>query len=92
MSEFLTRQQQEIICSIEKRIVELKEVKQSLIKTQKDYECAVLERDMLRKQNDRLLQKLKIAGEIICRKCELNKKLDCCEDCEWHGIRDWKLD
>lgn len=90
----LDKQQQEIIQSIEQRIIELKEVKQLLIKTQKDFECAAIERDMLRKQNDRLMVSLKSLANENCERCGKykNAHLGSCDGCKWKDVKNWEVD
>lgn len=87
-------EQQEIIREIEDRITELKSIKQSLIKLQKDYECAVLERDMVRKQNDRLLTSLKDCANELCQKCGKykNDHLGACDHCKWKDVKFWEVE
>ena len=89
----LSKEQKEIIESIEERITELKNIKQSLIKCQKDYECACMERDMLRKQNDRLLTSMKDCVNELCIKCGRfpNNHLGACDACKWKDVKDWDL-
>ena len=86
----LSREQQDIIRNIEERIAELKEVKQLLLKCRKDYECAAMERDSLRKQNDRLLHMIKECCTELCKKCGKTPQL-CCY-CKWNGIDEWNVD
>ena len=90
----MDKQQQEIIRQIEERIEELKTIKQSLVKCQKDYECAVMERDLVRKQNERLLFSLKDCANELCIKCgkHRNSHLGSCDDCKWKSVKDWELD
>lgn len=90
----MDKQQQEIIRSIEEKIAELKEIKQLLVKCQRDFECASLERDMLRKQNDRLLVSLKECASELCQKCskKKNSMLGACINCKWQNVRDWEVD
>ena len=89
------KQMQEVLRMVEERIEELKNVKQSLIKCQKDYECAAMERDALRRSNDRLLHIIKNLAKENCEKCEKarvkGESLACC-NCKWSDINEWKVD
>ena len=89
------KQMQEVLRVVEERIEELKNVKQSLIKCQKDYECAAMERDALRRSNDRLLRIIKNLAEENCNNCvkakEKGTSLACC-NCKWSDINEWKVD
>lgn len=86
-------QQQEIIRRVEERIIELKSIKQSLLKCQKDFECAALERDMLRKQNDSLLVSLRDCAKELCKQCgkHVNDHLGSCDSCKWKNVKEWDL-
>lgn len=85
------KQMQEVLRMVEDRIDELKQVKQSLIKCQKDYECAAIERDMLRKQNERLMVSLKDCANENCQKCGkyINDHLGSCDGCKWKDVKNW---
>ena len=80
------KQMQDVLRMVEERIEELKQVKQSLIKCQKDYECAVRERDSLRRHNDRLLRILHNCAVDNCNKCKF-KGTEECKHCQWFAYR-----
>ena len=82
---------QEVLRSVEERITELKTVKQSMIQCQKDFECAAMERDMLRKANEKLLVSLKECANENCQKCGkyVNDHLGSCDDCKWKEVKHW---
>lgn len=63
-------------------------------KADKDRQCAELERDMLRKQNDRLLISLKMCANELCQKCGLykNDHLGACDNCKWKEVKNWEVD
>ena len=88
MSE-IEKQMKEVLESIEEKIAELKQVKQSLIKCKLDYECACMERDGLRRSNERLLTLLKELGKENCDNCvkakEKGVSIACC-NCKWSEI------
>ena len=92
MSE-IEKRQQDILQVLEERIGELKNIRQLLVKCQKDYECAVFERDMVRKQNERLLISLKDCANELCLKCgkHRNSHLGACDDCKWKDVKDWDV-
>ena len=85
----MTEQERDILRAVEERIEELKNIKQLLLKCQKDYECAAMERDQLRQSNDRLLWLLKELAKENCDKCakvkEYGSSIACC-NCKWVEI------
>ena len=89
------KQMQEVLRSVEDRISELKQVKQSLLKCQRDFECASMECETLRRSNDRLLRMVKELAESNCLRCgEAVRKgsaIACC-NCKWVDIKNWKPD
>lgn len=90
----MDKQQQEILRSIEDRITELKNVKQSLINLQKAHQCLEIELHMVRNQNDRLLTSLKNCANELCNKCgkHVNDHLGACDSCKWKDVKYWETD
>ena len=87
-------EKQEILNKIEDRIRELKEVRQMMVKAQRDYECLKVENDMVRKQNNRLLTSLKDCATELCEKCgkHMNDHLGSCDACKWKDVKNWAVD
>lgn len=90
----LEKRQQEILRSVEERIEELKNIKQMLVKCQRDFECSQLEVKMLREQNDRLMVSLRDCANDLCQKCGKyrNEHLGVCEGCKWKEVKHWDSD
>lgn len=90
----MTEQEREILRAVEERIDELKNIKQLLLKCQKDYECAEIELDMVRRQNEKLLISLKDCANENCQKCgkHINDHLGSCDHCKWKDVKNWKVD
>ena len=86
----LSREQSDILKSIEERIAELKKVKESLLKCQRDMDSMGRELRLVRKHNDRLLQILKECGAKLCEKCG-EHEAKCC-GCKFNGFKDMNLD
>ena len=90
----MDKQQQDILRMVEDRIKELKDIKQMLVKCQKDYECAAMELELVRKQNDSLLTSLKDCANELCQKCGkyTNDHLGSCDHCKWKDVKNWNVD
>lgn len=90
----MDKQQQELIQKIEDRIKELKEVKVLLLNSQKDLDCIKTELDLVRKQNDRLMDSLKNCANELCMKCGKyrNDHLGACDSCKWRDVKFWETD
>lgn len=89
----MSEQEREILRAVEERIEELKNIKQLLLKCQKDYECASIELEMVRKQNDKLLTSLKDCSNELCQKCGkyVNDHLGSCDHCKWKDVKNWDV-
>lgn len=85
----LEKQQQEILRSIEDRIEELKNVKQTLLKCRKDIECMEVELSMVRSHNDHLTVTLRDCANELCLKCGNYREahLGACNDCRWLEVK-----
>ena len=89
----MSEQERDILRAVEERIEELKNIKQLLLKCQKDYECANIELEMVRKQNERLLFSLKDCSNELCQKCGkyVNDHLGSCDHCKWKDVKNWDV-
>ena len=89
----MDKQQQEILRQVEEKIEELKNIKNVLLKCQKDFECATVELEMVRKQNEKLLVSLKDCANELCQKCGqyVNDHLGSCDKCKWKNVKDWDV-
>lgn len=87
------KQMQEVLRNVEERITELKQVKQSMLKCQKDFECASMELELVRKQNEKLLVSLRDCANELCVKCGryVNDHLGSCDSCKWKAVKEWEV-
>ena len=89
----LEKQQKEILQNIEDNIMELKVMKQIMLKGMKELECASTEAELLRKQNDSLMLSLKNCTNELCMKCGKykNDHLGACDGCKWKDVKHWDV-